>query len=295
MNRLGLVARRDTTRGNNGRLAADGQQQIKGPRLAISAVLVAAVALAAGGFLYYKTLVQQKRNAEIEARLAAASTEASRYKTEAQHAKDDVEADRARPQAEAPKGAAATSSIAKPAVGSSGDDVTKGPRIPRTLRGGPTHYFDPSDFQLSISNAEHYMTKPFVVENLDLGRNFMISFQVKSMRTGGSTRYGIAWNYTPNDFLLFTIHSTSAGYYSIGPGRSQQYAPFVRLSQGDVELNAERDFDILQMTKDGRDLVFAINGKEVWRTRDYRVTSNRFAFWVADFSDALIRSYSLQQ
>jgi hypothetical protein len=129
---------------------------------------------------------------------------------------------------------------------------------------------------------------------LDLTKDFRINFQIKSLRNGGSTRYGIAWNYTPEDFLLFTIHSMNAEYYSIGPGRSQKYAPFSRFSEGYVSINGERDFDTLQMRKDGAALVFAINGREVWRTTNYQLTSNQFAFWVADFSDALIKSYTVR-
>ena len=83
-------------------------------------------------------------------------------------------------------------------------------------------------------------------------------------------------------------------YYSIGPGRSRRYAPFSRLSEGFVSINGENDFDTLQIAKNGTALVFAINGKEVWRTTNYRLTSNQFAFWVADFSDALIKSYTVQ-
>jgi len=94
---------------------------------------------------------------------------------------------------------------------------------------------------------------------------------------------------------LFTIHSTAAGYFSIGPGRSRKYAPFSRLSQGYININAEHDFDTLQMSKIGSTLVFAINEKEVWRTSNEKLTSNQFAFWIADFSDAVIKSYTVYQ
>jgi hypothetical protein len=86
----------------------------------------------------------------------------------------------------------------------------------------------------------------------------------------------------------------NAEYYSIGPGRSQKYAPFSRFSEGSVSINGERDFDTLQMRKEGAALVFAINGREVWRTTNYPLISNQFAFWVADFSDALIKSYMVR-
>ena len=49
------------------------------------------------------------------------------------------------------------------------------------------------------------------------------------------------------------------------------------------------------MKLNGSALVFAINGKEVWRTTSYRLNSNQFAFWVADFSEALIKSYTVHQ
>jgi len=162
-------------------------------------------------------------------------------------------------------------------------------------RQGNTHYFNSPEFQLSISNEGRYISSPFTVDNLDPSKDFVISFQIKSTRNGGSTRYGIAWNYSPEDFLLFTIHSTAAGYFSIGPGRSRTYAPFSRLSQGYININAEHDFDTLQISKIGSTLVFAINEKEVWRTSNEKLTSNQFAFWVADFSDAVIKSYTVYQ
>jgi len=42
-------------------------------------------------------------------------------------------------------------------------------------------------------------------------------------------------------------------------------------------------------------LSFAINGKEVWRTNKFRLRSNQFAFWVADHSEALLKSYTMRQ
>jgi hypothetical protein len=165
-------------------------------------------------------------------------------------------------------------------------------------RGGQenTHNFSSSDFQLKISNPGSYIPSPFRVDDLDLSKDFSINFQIRSTRNGGSTRYGIAWNYSPDDFQLFTLHSTNgAGYYSIGPGRSRSYAPFSRFSEGNTSINAEHDFDTLQMTKSGSALVFAINGREVWRTTNHRLSSNQFAFWVADFSEASIKSYTVRQ
>ena len=38
-----------------------------------------------------------------------------------------------------------------------------------------------------------------------------------------------------------------------------------------------------------------LNGREVWRTRDYPVLSNKFAFWVADTTDAVMSSYVVRQ
>ena len=158
-----------------------------------------------------------------------------------------------------------------------------------------THLFDAADSQLKISSVGRYMSSPFTVENLDLDKDFRIEFQIKSNRNGGSTRYGIAWNYSPEDFLLFTLHSTSGGYFSIGPGRSRTRPPFSRLAEGPASINAESGFDTLQMTRNGSALVFAINGNDVWRTTDLRLNSTQFAFWVADFSEASIRSYTLRQ
>ena len=94
---------------------------------------------------------------------------------------------------------------------------------------------------------------------------------------------------------MFTLHSIGGGGYSIGAGNSQRYRSFSRFADGAVSINAERDADVLQLRKRGDDLIFSVNGREVWRTADYRVQSNRFAFWVADTSDAVMKSYSVQQ
>ena len=158
-----------------------------------------------------------------------------------------------------------------------------------------THKFDSSDFQLSVTLENHFAFKEFVIDDLDLGRDFVITFEIKSTRKGGSTRYGIAWNFTADDFLLFTIHSTGSGYYTIGAGRSRSYAPFSRFAEGYVNINGESDFDILELKKRGDELIFVINSQELWRTSNYKLLSNRFAFWVADFSDALIRGYTVFQ
>ena len=158
-----------------------------------------------------------------------------------------------------------------------------------------THYFDAADVQLRIDSANSYKSSPFTVDKLDLDKDFRIEFKIKSTRNGGSTRYGIAWNYSPDDFLLFTVHSTGGGYFSIGPGRSRTHAPFSRFADGPTSISAEGGFDTLQMTRSGSVLVFAINGKDMWRTTDLRLSSRQFAFWVADFSEASIQSYTLHQ
>jgi len=95
--------------------------------------------------------------------------------------------------------------------------------------------------------------------------------------------------------MLFTLHSANGGYYSIGPGRSRTYRPFARFAEGGIDINAERAFDALQMRKSGEVLVFSVNGREVWRTLDYRVLSNKFAFWAADTTGAVMSSYALTQ
>jgi len=157
-----------------------------------------------------------------------------------------------------------------------------------------TRTFNLSDFQLSINQENYFSSKELEIDGLDLARDFLISFAIKSTRRGGSTRYGIAWNFQPDDFLLFTIHSIGNGYYSIGAGRSRS-RPFSRFSEGNIPINGERDFDLIQLDKRGADLIFLVNGQEVWRTTRYRLLSNRFAFWVADFSDAVMKSYTVQQ
>jgi hypothetical protein len=85
------------------------------------------------------------------------------------------------------------------------------------------------------------------------------------------------------------------GYYSIGPGNSRQYTSYSRFSEGKISINAEQDFDVIRLRKRGDELIFSVNAQDVWKTTDYRLRSNRFAFWAADLSDAVIRSYAVQQ
>ena len=262
--RLGLVTRNGTPSGAKTDSEAPTRQPVKKPWFAIAGASVVAIAVAVGGLLYYEKISQEKLKDEIKAPKAAASSPSTT------------------------KNLPDSSLIERKPASSGFDDK----------RGGQenTHDFNTPDFKLRISTEGSYISSPFKVDNLDLSKDFFINFQIKSTRNGGSTRYGIAWNYSPEDFLLFTLHSTNgAEYYSIGPGRSRTYTPFSRFSEGITGINAENDFDTLQMTKNGSALVFAINGKEVWRTTIYRLNSNQFAFWVADFSEALIKSYTVHQ
>jgi len=296
--RLGLVTRNDTPSGTQTDSAAPARQPAKKPWVAIAGASLVAIAVAVGGFLYYEHSAQDKMTAEKQAPLAGTNTEVSKPRADAESAKAIVEAGKGKLPADAPKAAAPSPSTTKTLP-----DASLTERKPASSgfpdkRAGQEnmHYFSSPDFQLKISNAGSYIPSPFRVDNLDLSKDFLINFQIKSTRHGGSTRYGIAWNYTPEDFLLFTLHSTNGGgYYSIGPGRSRTYAPFSRLSEGSVRINAEDDFDILQMAKSGSALMFSINGKEVWRTTSYGLNSNQFAFWVADVSEALIKSYTVHQ
>ena len=198
---------------------------------------------------------------------------------------------------EAPKTDGSSQSLAKNLLDASLKEKKNANSSVSDKRGAQehTHTFNSADFQLKIDTPGSYTSSPFRVDNLDFSKDFLINFQIKSTRNGGSTRYGIAWNYRPSDFLLFTLHSTNGGYYSIGPGRSRTYAPFSRLSEGSISINGENNFDTLQMKMNGSALNFAINGKEVWSTTSYRLNSNQFAFWVADFSEALIKSYTVRQ
>ena len=259
--RLGLVAKNDPPSAANAAAAEPARQAMKKPWVAIAGVSVLAVAV--GGFWYYQKPSQETLTAEKEA----------------------------------PKANAPSPSMAKNLSDSTLIERKLANSAVSAKRGGQenTHSFNSSDFQLKISTEGSYTSSPFRIDNLDLNRDFLINFQIKSTRSGGSTRYGIAWNYRPEDFLLFTLHSTNRGYYSIGPGRSRTYAPFSRLSEGFTSINGENNFDTLQMRMNGSALVFAINGNEVWRTTSYKVNSNQFAFWVADFSEALIKSYTMQQ
>ena len=116
--------------------------------------------------------------------------------------------------------------------------------------------------QLSIDQVGHFTFKEFAIDGLDLGRDFLIDFDVKSTRTGGSTRYGVAWNFQRDDFLLFTLHSIDFGYYTIGAGNSRQYTPYSRFSEGRININAERDFDVIRLGKRGDELKFSVNGRK---------------------------------
>ncbi len=272
--RLGLVARNDTKI----KKTADAQTATRPTSNKLWPVIAGAVALAIAvviaGFWYYKKTVQEKLKAELEVRPSAANVTKSQGIAP-------------KPSEPRVKNLPDSSPVEKkPAISGSAD---------KRASQEQTHYFDSPDFRLRISNEGHYLSSPFAVEDLDPSKDFELIFQIKSTRNGGSTRYGIAWNYTPEDFLLFTLHSTNGGYYSIGPGRSRTYAPFSRLSEGYVSINAEGGFDNLQMAKNGSALLFAINGREIWRTTSYKLTSNQFAFWVADFSEATLKSYSLRQ
>jgi hypothetical protein len=159
-----------------------------------------------------------------------------------------------------------------------------------------THSFDGvADARLTIARPNSYRSTPFAIAGLDPDKDFRVEFQVRSNRSGGSTRYGIAWNFAADDFLLFTLHSVNGGYFSIGPGESQSRAPYSKFAEGGADIHGESGFDTLRMTKSGAVLAFAVNGKDVWQTSEVRLTSAEFAFWVADFSDASIRSYTLRQ
>jgi hypothetical protein len=198
------------------------------------------------------------------------------------------------------QGAVPTASTADRAADRSGPAVIER-KSPDTLIGKAQqpsevrHDFDSAEFRLTIDNVGSYRPSPFVIAGLDPEKDFRLQFQLKSTRAGGSTRYGIAWNYSSDDFMLFTLHSTAGGYYTIGPGKSRSLQPFARLSEGPLSIHGESDYDALEITKIGGTLSFAINGKEVWRTEEFRLRSNQFAFWVADHSEALLKSYTLRQ
>ena len=156
--------------------------------------------------------------------------------------------------------------------------------------------FNPSDFRLSINQINHFTYKQFTINNLDINKDFILKFQVKSYRTGGSTRYGIAWNFeSGNEYLLFTIHTINSGYYSIGPGNNSNYVSFSRFDEGAISLNGENGPDELQIKKVGEDLIFVINNKQVWRTSNYKLTTNKFAFWLADTTEAALLTSSASQ
>jgi hypothetical protein len=158
-----------------------------------------------------------------------------------------------------------------------------------------TYRLDAADSRLSIDQVGSYKRSPFTIDELDLDKDFRIDFQINSTRSGGSTRYGIAWNYSADDFMLFTLHSTTGGFFSIGAGKSRTRVPWSRLAEGPARINAESGFDLLQIRRVGDTLVFAINGQDVWTTNELRLNSRQFAFWVADSSEASMPSYTLRQ
>lgn len=156
--------------------------------------------------------------------------------------------------------------------------------------------FSSADYRLAVESVNHFKYKEFPVDNLDISKDFILKFKVQSYRTEGSTRYGIAWNFkSGNDFLLFTIHSINGGYYTIGPGNNSTYKSYSRFKEGSIFLNAENSPDELQIKKISGDLIFYINDTEVWRTSTYKINSNKFAFWVADNSDAALLSGTFTQ
>src|SRR5262249_55671133 len=122
------------------------------------------------------------------------------------------------------------------------DPKTRTDPLAATNASPRTRRFNTPGFHLTISQPDYFTTTEFEIGDLDLNRDFQLEFAVKSERAGGSTRYGIAWNFQPDDYILFTLHSTGGGYYSIGPGRSRSYRPFARFSEGGIAINAERDF-----------------------------------------------------
>jgi len=155
--------------------------------------------------------------------------------------------------------------------------------------GGATTYREQfsSDFHLTINEVNHFSTKAFRLDKLNINNDFTVNFSIQSYRQGGSTRYGIAWNFNgTDDYLLFTLHSINGGYYTIGPGRNLSYPPFSRFTEGPVNINAESAPDVLQIRKVGNELIFKVNDQDVWRTSAYKLSSNRFAFWVADTAEA---------
>jgi hypothetical protein len=207
-------------------------------------------------------------------------------------AKPQVSQGKAAPVPQPPASTTSKSREAEPPqsiASKTGRDPEPPPDQPRVRK------VDLPGFNLSINQANYFNSKEFEIDDLDLARDFLIDFDIRSTRGGGSTRYGIAWNFQPDDFLLFTLHSIGSGYYSIGPGRSRSYRPFSRYSEGFIAINAERDFDVIQFKRRGDELIFSVNRREVWRTTEFRVLSKRFAFWVADSTDAVIRSYAVQQ
>lgn len=154
-----------------------------------------------------------------------------------------------------------------------------------------------TDYHLTINDVNYFSTREFSFDKLNINNDFTLKFKIQSYRPGGSTRYGIAWNFNgKEDYLLFTIHSINGGYYTIGPGRNTHYTPFSRFTEGQVNINAESAPDVLQIKKVGNELIFRINEQDVWRTSMYKLTSNKFAFWVADTSEAAIleASYTTQ-
>lgn len=156
--------------------------------------------------------------------------------------------------------------------------------------------FDASDFRLNIDNINHFNYEEFSIDKLNINQDFILKFRVKSYKAGGSTRYGLAWNFiSGGNFMLFTIHTKNSGYYSIGPGNNPNYKPYSRFKEGAFELNGENNYDELQIKKVSNDLIFLINENEVWRTSSYKLNTNRFAFWVADVSDAALLSATATQ
>jgi hypothetical protein len=156
--------------------------------------------------------------------------------------------------------------------------------------------YKPSEFRLSVNAVDQFKYNLFSIDRLDFEKDFILEFTVQSYRPGGSTRYGIAWNFeNEKDFLLFTIHTIGSAAYSIGAGNSSTYKSWKRFQEGDISLNGKNVPDVFQIKKMGGKLIFVINNTEVWRTSTYKLSSNHFAFWVADTSDAALLRSALTQ
>jgi hypothetical protein len=148
-------------------------------------------------------------------------------------------------------------------------------------------YFGPN--KLAVNRQGTFVQEKVVFDKINIYKGFRIEAKVKSYQSGGSTRFGLSWNFiSPEDFFLFTLHNddndVNHSMYSIGRGNTltKNEKSWSRYSISDLNINGNT-YNTLSIEKQGNILDFYVNTERVWNTSQYSIISNTFAFWIADF------------